>query len=507
MKPFSRFFIGFLSCAVLVACWSEVQHSAVASSAPAGTAATSVAVPGVNLPDFSALVEKASPAVVNIEAKIGGEKAQATAQDDSQDEDQADPSLDGMPEFFRRFFGQPGGPGLPPAPQQPERRGISFGSGFIISSDGYVLTNHHVVNGASEVIVHLTDRREFKAKVIGSDESSDVAVLKVDAGNLPILKLDDSHNLKPGQWVAAIGSPFGFDHSVTVGVVSGLGRPSIDGSQRYVPFIQTDVAINRGNSGGPLLNTLGEVVGINSQIFSNSGGYMGVSFAIPIEVAMNAVRQIQKTGHVSRGQLGVQIRDVEREEMSDLGLSRAAGAFVAVVQNGSAAAKAGIRPGDVIVAFNGKDIGSSSDLPPLVGAMAPGSRASLKVLRNGKSMDVPVVLATLDESTASSNAAPGKAPAIAKSNSLGVVVGNLDAGTRGKLGLGANEGVKISQVTGMAARQAGLTAGDVILQVGKVAVGNTAQFEAAVKALKSGDRVRLLIRNADSTGLVTVVVS
>ncbi len=508
MKPFSRFFIGFLSCAVLVACWSEVQHSAIASSAPASTAAASVAVaPGVNLPDFSALVEKASPAVVNIEAKIGGEKAQPTAQDDSQDEDQADPSLDEMPEFFRRFFGQPGGPGMP-MPQQPERRGTSFGSGFIISSDGYVLTNHHVVNGASEVIVHLTDRREFKAKVIGSDESSDVAVLKVDAGNLPILKLDDSHNLKPGQWVAAIGSPFGFDHSVTVGVVSGLGRPSIDGSQRYVPFIQTDVAINRGNSGGPLLNTLGEVVGINSQIFSNSGGYMGVSFAIPIEVAMNAVRQIQKTGHVSRGQLGVQIRDVDRDEMSDLGLSRAAGAFVAVVQNGSAAAKAGIRPGDVIVAFNGKEVGSSSELPPLVGAMAPGSRASLKVLRNGKSIEVPVVLATLDESTAGNNAAPsGKAPAIAKSNSLGVVVGNLDAGTRGKLGLGANEGVKINQVTGMAARQAGLAVGDVILQVGKVAVGNTAQFEAAVKSLKSGDRVRLLIRNADSTGLITVVVS
>lgn len=509
MKPFSRFFIGFLSCAVLVACWSEVQHSAVASSAPASTAASSIALaPGVNLPDFSALVEQASPAVVNIEAKIGGGKSQPTAQEDSQDEDQADPSLDEMPEFFRRFFGQPGGPGLPPMPQQPERRGTSFGSGFIISADGYVLTNHHVVNGASEVIVHLTDRRELKAKVIGSDESSDVAVLKVEEGNLPTLKLDDSHNLKPGQWVAAIGSPFGFDHSVTVGVVSGLGRPSIDGSQRYVPFIQTDVAINRGNSGGPLLNTRGEVVGINSQIFSNSGGYMGVSFAIPIEVAMNAVRQIQKSGHVSRGQLGVQIRDVDREEMPDLGLSRASGAFVAVVQNGSAAAKAGIRPGDVIVAFNGKEIGNSSELPPLVGAMAPGSRASLKVLRNGKSIEMPVVLATLDESTAGNSPAPGaKAPAIAKSNALGVVVGNLDASTRGKLGLGANEGVRISQVTGMAARQAGLTAGDVILQVGKVAVSNTAQFDAAVKAFKSGDRVRLLIRNADSTGLVTVVVS
>jgi serine protease Do len=208
-----------------------------------------------------------------------------------------------------------------------------------------VLTNHHVVDGASEVIVHLTDRRELKAKVIGSDPTSDVAVLKVEASNLPVLQLSDSRNLKPGQWVLAIGSPFGFDHSVTAGVVSGLGRPSLDSSQRYVPFIQTDVAINRGNSGGPLLNTSGEVVGINSQIFSNSGGYMGVSFAIPIEVAMNAVRQIRATGHVTRGQLGVQVGDVQRDQMAELGLASASGAFVGGVQNDSAAARAGIKPG------------------------------------------------------------------------------------------------------------------------------------------------------------------
>src|SRR4249920_1960997 len=260
----------------------------------------------------------------------------------------------------------------------------AFGSGFIISADGYVLTNRHVIDGADQVIVHLSDRRELKAKVIGSDAAADVALLKIDAGSLPVLNLGDSHNLKPGQWVVAIGSPFGFDHSVTAGVVSGLGRPSVDRSQQYVPFIQTDVAINPGNSGGPLMNTRGEVVGINSQIFSNSGGYMGVSFAIPIEVAMNSVRQLQQTGHVSRGQLGVQIREIQRDEMADLGLARPGGALVNTVQNGSAAAKAGIRAGDVITAFDGSEIVRSSDLPPLVGAMAPGSRAKVKLLRDGK---------------------------------------------------------------------------------------------------------------------------
>jgi serine protease Do len=291
-------------------------------------------------------------------------------------------------------------------------------------------------------------------------------------------------------------------------VVSGLGRPSLDSSQRYVPFIQTDVAINRGNSGGPLLNTSGEVVGINSQIFSNSGGYMGVSFAIPIEVAMNAVRQIRATGHVSRGQLGVQVGDVQRDQMEELGLTRASGAFVGGVQNDSAAARAGIRPGDVIIAFNGKEIGSSSELPPMVGAMPPGSRANVKLLRDGKPLDVVVVLSPLEEGTASRGGMQKPQPAPgADLNALGIVVTELDSSARSKLGLKPGEGVRISRVASLAARQAGLSPGDVILQVGKNPVGSTAQFESALKGLKSGDRVRLLVRNNESTGLVTIPAS
>jgi serine protease Do len=286
-----------------------------------------------------------------------------------------------------------------------------------------------------------------------------------------------------------------------------LGRPSVDGSQRYVPFIQTDVAINRGNSGGPLMNTRGEVIGINSQIFSNSGGYMGVSFAIPIEVAMNAVRQIQQTGHVTRGQLGVQIREVQRDEMADLGLARPGGALVNNVQNGSAAAKAGIRAGDVITAFNGSEIVHSSDLPPLVGAMAPGSRAKVKLLRDGKPIELTVVLELLSEQVvAAPDGKPGKGPATSDGNALGIVVTEMDAATRAKLDLAAGEGVRVSRVENPIARQAGLTAGDVILQVGKMPVGSVAAFNAAARAYKSGDKVRLLVRNADSTGLVTVLV-
>jgi serine protease Do len=516
MNTPSRIAIVFSSVALSGLIFAQMHGSAVAtSSAPAvATSAqvvsASTAPPLVNLPDFSRLVEQAGPAVVNIEATIGAGKQSAITQFGDDGDDPQLPNQQDMPEIFKRFFGQPGAPGMPalPMPQRPEG-GTSFGSGFIISADGYVLTNHHVVDGASEVIVHLTDRRELKAKVIGSDPNSDIAVLKVAASNLPVLRLSDSRNLKPGQWVLAIGSPFGFDHSVTAGVVSGLGRPSLDNTQRYVPFIQTDVAINRGNSGGPLLNTSGEVVGINSQIFSNSGGYMGVSFAIPIETAMNAVRQIQKTGHVSRGQLGVQVGDVQREQMAELGLTRGGGAVGGAVQNSSAAAKAGIRAGDVIIAFNGKEIISSSELPPLVGAMPPGSRATVKLLRDGKPLDVVVVLSTLDDSVAGQTGPARQAPSApaADLNKLGIVVTELDAGARSKLGLNPGEGVRIARIASLAARQAGLSPGDVILQVGKNPVGSAAQFESALKGIKSGDRVRLLVRNAESTGLVTIPAS
>jgi serine protease Do len=481
----------FRVAALAIALLAPVVHAQAPSVAAAPTDA-----PLVSLPDFTQLVEKAGPAVVNIEATSGGS---AAATDDPTQG--ADPLPEDVPEIFRRYFGQPGQPGGPgPGP----RGGVSQGTGFLISQDGYVLTNHHVVEGADQIVVRLDDRNELKARLVGSDPLSDIALLKVEGKGLPVLRIGDSRNLKPGQWVVAIGSPFGFDHSVTAGVVSGVGRRSLDPSQQYVPFIQTDVAINRGNSGGPLLNTRGEVVGVNSQIFSNSGGYMGVSFAIPIEVAMNAVRQLRDTGKVVRGQLGVRIQDVARERLAELGLDRPGGAFVDSVENGSAAARAGIRPGDVITGFNGRAIGRSAELPPLVGVMPPGSRATVSLIRDRKPLDVVVTLSALDAASLQSSAAPAQAPAApAAGNPLGVVVEPLDAAGRAERGLQAGEGVLVSRVVGLAARRAGLVPGDVILQVGRTNVGSVAGFDAAVAAFKPGDEVRLLVRNARSTGFVT----
>ena len=498
MKPVSRFVLGFSSCALLVACFSQVQQPVAASTAGTfiGQSVNSnAALPLVNLPDFSMLVERAGPAVVNIEASVKNQSRQNASASPSE----MPPNMEGMPEIFKRIIEQQG----MPMPQQP-RSGASFGSGFIISSDGYVLTNHHVVANTDEVIVRLADRRELKAKVVGSDQMSDVALLKVEATNLPVLQIADSKKVKPGQWVVAIGSPFGFDHSVTAGVVSGLGRPSIDGSQRYVPFIQTDVAINPGNSGGPLLNTAGEVVGINSQIFSNSGGYMGVSFAIPMEVAMNAVQQLKQTGKVTRGQLGVQIGDVSREDVKELGLPRPGGALVNYVNNGSAAQKAGILPGDVITSLNGNEIAQSSMLPPMVGALPPGAKVNVDLYRNGKPKTIVVQLTALNETAAVINPGNNRRLEPAANNALGLSVVAVDTKTRVQLGLAEGEGVQIARVTNPMAAQSGLTAGDVILQVGRQSVGNAVSFNAAVKAFKSGDRIRLLVRNSQSTGLITL---
>ena len=472
---------------------------AFALSLPMATAHAQTAEPApiVNLPDFTRLVERAGPAVVNIEATAGAGSEKELAG--------REPMPEEMPEFFRRFFEEQM-PGQEPMPIP--RGGVSQGTGFIISADGYVLTNHHVVAGADDIIVRMSDQSELKARLIGSDPLSDVALLKVAGTSLPVLSIGDSRSLKPGQWVLAIGSPFGFDHSVTAGIVSGVGRRSLDPSQQYVPFIQTDVAINRGNSGGPLLNVRGEVVGINSQIFSNSGGYMGVSFAIPIEVAMNAVRQLRETGKVVRGQLGVRIQDIERAQLAELGLTRPAGAYVYSVENGSAAFRAGIRPGDVIVRFNGRDIGRSAELPPMVGAMPPGSRASVNLIRDRKPVDVVVTLSSLDLAASGTpdrgDAPSGAAPA--SGNVLGLAVEPLDADARAALDLMDGEGVMIARVEGLAARRAGIAPGDVILRVGNKDVGTVAAFEAAVAGLESGDEVRLLVRNARSTGFVAFTV-
>ncbi|MCZ8061429.1 Do family serine endopeptidase [Silanimonas sp.] len=453
------------------------------TATPASPAAASA--PLVQLPDFTRLVEQVSPAVVNIEATStpgAGAKAQGM------------PEGEEIPEIFRRFIG----PGMP-QPQQ--RGGVSQGTGFVTSADGYIITNHHVIDGADKVIVRFNDRRELEAKIVGSDALSDIAVLKVEATGLPAVRIGDARSLKPGQWVVAIGSPFGFDYSVTAGIVSGVNRRSLDPGQQYVPFIQTDVAINRGNSGGPLLNVRGEVVGVNSQIFSNTGGFIGVSFAIPVDVAMNTARQLRESGTVRRGVLGVQIGQLTRERAQELGLPRPVGAFVNSVNNGSAADKAGIRPGDVITAFNGREILTASDLPPQVGLLPPGSRATVTVLRDGGRRDLVVSLDALDGATAGAPATP-VAPAAAPANALGLATEAVDAATRQRLGLQAGEGVRISRVGSALARQAGLNPGDVVLAVNGRDVGTAAAFEAELGKVKAGSMLRLLVRNASSTGFV-----
>jgi serine protease Do len=463
--------IRLLPLAAALAATLALAPTTISAQTAAPAAPAPASAPLVQLPDFTRLVEQVTPAVVNIEATSDPGRAR-TAQgmpDDGQ-----------IPEIFRRFIG----PGMP---QPQPRGGVSQGTGFVTSSDGYIITNHHVVDGADKVIVRFNDRRELEAKVVGSDALSDIAVLKVEATGLPAVRIGDARSLKPGQWVVAIGSPFGFDYSVTAGIVSGVNRRSMDPGQQYVPFIQTDVAINRGNSGGPLLNVRGEVVGVNSQIFSNTGGFIGVSFAIPVDVAMNTARQLRDTGEVRRGVLGVQIGELTRERARELGLPRPVGAFVNSVNNGSAADKAGIRPGDVITAFNGREILSASDLPPQVGVLAPGSRATVTVRRDGGTRDLVVSLDALDGATA---------------NALGLAVEAVDVATRQRLGLRAGEGVRVGRVGSALARQAGLNPGDVVLAVNGTDVGTPQAFERALGQVKRGDTVRLLVRNASSTGFV-----
>lgn len=452
-------------------------------------ALTGRAADAQNLPDFTELVEQAGPSVVNIEATRTAEAAARLGPNNIPQEE--------MPEIFRRFFEQQ--PGMP---QMPRDR-TSMGTGFIISSDGYVLTNHHVIDGADQVIVRLRDRRELEATVVGSDAQSDVALLKLEETGLPAAKIGESRALKPGQWMVAIGSPFGFEHSVTAGIVSALGRASQMTGQQYVPFIQTDVPINRGNSGGPLLNTSGEVVGINSQIFSNTGGYMGVSFAIPIEVAMDVVDQLKDKGFVSRGLLGVQIQEVTRDMAQTLGLPRPGGALVGGFSPDSVAEKAGIQRGDVILKFGDTAINRSSDLPPAVGATRPGTRVDVTVFREGRERRIPVTVGELPrDQTAQANR--GGERSNAPANPLGLDVEDLTAEQRESLGLKAGEGVLIRGIRGLAGRRAELAEGDIVLMVGRTAVGSAKAFNDAVKDAKPGEPVMLLIRRGEATQFVTV---
>ena len=444
-----------------------------------------------DLPDFTGLVDKYGPAVVNVQAS-GSPDEQSDNSGDDQD----------VPEIFKRFFG-PGAPGAP-RPHGGGQR-MSMGSGFIISADGYVLTNNHVVDGADQVTVRLSDRRELDAKVVGTDAQYDIALLKLNATNLPVVSVGDSKNIKAGQWVVAIGSPFGFDHSVTAGIVSAVGRNFGGADQQYVPFIQTDVPINRGNSGGPLFNLNGQVVGINSQIFSNTGGFMGVSFAIPIDIAMSAVDQIKTTGRVSRGMIGVQIQNVDRENAKALGLPRIGGALVNKVTPGSSADKAGVQVGDVILSFAGRDIATSADLPPLVGSTKPGTKADLELYRDGKNMTVPVMVGELPAEKAV-QASLGNSEPTSPANALGLVVDDITADQRKQLGLDGNDGVVVTRITGAAARRAALAPGDVILMVGRKPIKSVADFNASVKGAKPGDSLMLLVRREDATSFIAVPI-
>jgi serine protease Do len=352
--------------------------------------------------------------------------------------------------------------------------------------------------------VRLSDRRELDAKVIGTDADSDIALLKLDASGLPTVAIGDSSKLKPGQWVVAIGSPFNFDHSVTHGIVSYVGRGFGGADQQYVPFIQTDVPINRGNSGGPLFNMDGQVVGINSQIVSNTGSSVGVSLAIPINIAMDVVEQIKQYGHVSRGMIGVQIQNIDRAMAQSLGLPSAEGALVANITAGSGADKAGVQVGDVILSFDGHAIEQSSDLPPLVGGTKPGTRANLKVFRDGKTLVMPVTVGELPQDKtelASTGAAKAKS-----ANALGIVVDDLTAEQRKQLGLKDAQGVVVTDVRGPAAQRTPIQPGDVITMVGRMAVKSAAEFNAAVKDVKPGESVMLLMRRGDATQFVAVTV-
>ena len=436
------------------------------------------------LPDFTSLVERQSPAVVNISTE---QNASSRRRRNSGNEQ--------LDEFFRRFFpdgGGPDGPGRPNAPR-------SLGSGFIVSADGYILTNNHVVADADKIIVRLNDRRELEAKLIGADERSDLAVLKIEARNLPVVKLGNSEKLKVGEWVLAIGSPFGFDYSVTAGIVSAKGRslPTENG-ENYVPFIQTDVAINPGNSGGPLFDLDGEVVGINSQIYTRSGGFMGVSFAIPIDVAMEVADQLKKDGRVSRGWLGVSIQDVDRELAESFGLKKPGGALVAQVLKDGPADKGGIQAGDIIVKFNGQEVDLSADLPHLVGRTRAGTNATLDVVRAGKSKRLRVKIGELTDDgnpfVASADDAPEEETAESR---IGLTVESLAKSDLERLSI--SEGVRVTVSKG-AAEEAGIAPGDVITRLNNKPVKSVASFTKIVDGLASGKSVPVLIvRNATPT--------
>jgi|SRR5690554_689590 len=449
------------------------------------------------LPDFTELVEESSPAVVNISTR---QKPQAVIS--SRRGQQMIPELEGLPPIFRDFF-EHAFP-MPRSPNNPRRReSQSLGSGFIISPDGYILTNNHVVADADEIIVRLSDRSELVAELVGTDSRTDVALLKVKGKGLPVVRIGKSRDLKVGEWVLAIGSPFGFDHSVTAGIVSATGRNLP--SDNYVPFIQTDVAINPGNSGGPLFNLKGEVVGINSQIFTRSGGFMGLSFAIPMEMAMDVADQLKSSGKVERGWLGVVIQEVNKDLAESFGLDKPAGALVVQMLEDSPASKGGIRLGDVILSMNDKPVVMSADLPHLIGALKPGATARLEVMREGKRQTLKIKVGAAPGEDGESVADASSPGGQRMKNPLGITVGELSAEQKKMIDL--ETGVLIQDVQEGPAAMIGLRPGDVITHLNNQQVDSVKSFNAIVQKLPRNRSLSMRVLRQGRASFITFKLS
>jgi serine protease Do len=464
-------------------------HSASAATtgapavAPTPVAHSAAAVPAAALPDFSGLVEQYGPAVVNISVVQGTKTAAHMPRQQMPDEEDLPPFLRNLPFQFQ----------FPEPQERGPTRGV--GSGFIVSADGIILTNAHVVDGADEVSVKLTDKREFVAKVLGVDKTTDIAVLKIAARDLPYVRIGDPKTTKVGEWVVAIGQPFGFENTVTAGIVSAKSR-SLPGDS-YVPFIQTDAAVNPGNSGGPLFNLKGEVIGVNSQIFSRSGGFQGLAFAVPIDVAMQVKDEIQHDGKVSHGRLGIAIQEVNQALAQNFGLKSPSGALVASVEKGSPGEKAGLEPGDVILKLDGKEISRSSDLPPMVSSLKPGAKVTLEVWRNGATKELTASVGALKDATV---ATAGDKESLSKGK-LGIAVRPLTADE--KRGTDLSDGLVVQDVAG-AAERAGVRPGDVIVAVNSTPVKSVDQLRSLVD--KSGKTVALLVQRNDARIFIPVTL-
>jgi serine protease Do len=496
MKPAILAFSLITAACLGAACSPATEQPAKPQAAQGATAgpasnpngAQAAGAPVQSLPDFAAIAEANKGAVVNIRATVSAPKPQAFG---GRGNDQGDDEQDDNPlnEFLRRF-GMEGG--QPPVPRE------GMGSGFIVDPNGVILTNAHVVEGADEVRVKLADRREFKGKVAGLDHTTDIAVVKIDAKDLPTVKLGDASKVRVGEWVIAIGSPFGFENTVTSGIVSGTSRSLPEGS--YVPFIQTDAAVNPGNSGGPLFNMQGQVIGINSAIYSRTGGYMGLAFAIPIDVARNVEEQLLKTGKVQRGRLGVGIQEVSASLAKSFGLDRPTGALVSTVESGGPAEKAGLQPGDVILSFNGKKIETSSELPPVVAQTKPGTKSELEIWRGGKKQTLGVAVGEMKNEPVAKN---GNAqPNAEEGGKLGLAVRALTPEEKKQLG-GNASGLVVERATGPAAK-AGLRRGDLITAVNGKPVKSVDELRAMVA--KAKDNVALLVKRGDATVFVPIEI-